>query len=109
MRWVLAGLVMVLAVGCATERTLSGPDLECPDVTLSAFLDGDGSDAVATPREALGDRLAHAVEVTDESNDDKGFETVTFRGYDADGELLSRVVVEGHADQWRVARVDTCE
>jgi hypothetical protein len=33
---------------------------------------------------------------------DQGF------GYDADGELIRTVVVEGPVE-WRVARVDTCE
>ena len=110
MRWLIPGLVVAaLAIGCSTERTPDELDDSCPDQTASAFLDGDGSDVVATARAALGDRLDDAHEVTEEPNDDKGFETVTFRGYDVEGELMMRVVVEGSdTGGWRVARVDTC-
>ena len=45
----------------------------------------------------------------EEADDAKGFETVTFRGYDSDGELMSRVVVEGGGAGWAAAVVDTCE
>ncbi|KQV77428.1 hypothetical protein ASC64_00835 [Nocardioides sp. Root122] len=104
----LAVIVAAAVVG-SVAWSASAPDTACQDQTYSAFLDSDGSDTVATAEEALGDRLSDADTVTEEPNGDKGFHTVTFRGYDADGELTSRVVVEGIGDGgWRVARVDTC-
>ena len=61
-----------------------------------------------TADEASGDLLDDAARVTDEANGDNGFQTVTFRGHDTDGELIRSVVVEGPVE-WRVAHVDICE
>jgi hypothetical protein len=105
MKWLLV-LVLLAAGAVGINAWASGPDLTCPGATLSGI--PEGGPLSPTADEALGDRLDDAARVTDEANGDKGFETVTFRGYDADGELIRTVVVEGPVE-WRVARVDTCE
>jgi hypothetical protein len=61
-----------------------------------------------TADDALSDRLDGAAQVTDEPHGDKGFSTVTYRGYGTDGEVMAIVIVEGPV-RCRVARVDTCE
>jgi hypothetical protein len=99
-----AGLLVAGAVGL--NAWASGPDLSCPGVTPSGIR--EGGPLSPTADEARGGLLDDAARVTDEVNGDKGFRTVTFRGYDADGELIRSVVVEGPV-KWRVAHVDTCE
>ena len=105
MKWLLA-LALLAAGAVGINAWASGPDLTCSGSTLSGI--GEGGPLSATATDALGDRLDEAARVTEESNDDKGFHIVTFRGYDADGELMGSVVVEGPVE-WRVARVDICE
>jgi len=58
---------------------------------------------------APGSHLDGADEIVQESDSSKGFETVTFRGYDPDGELLARVVVEHGPPGWFVGSIETCE
>ena len=105
MKWLL-GLVLVVALGFGINAWASGPDLTCPGSTLGAIPEGGPS--FPTANEALGDHLDDAAVVTSERSEAKGLHTVTFRGYDADGELLRWVVVEG-PDQWRVGSVNACE
>ena len=68
-----------------------------------------GDDIVAAPDDALGTLMDGADRVTRDPDDAKGFETVVYRGYDSDGELMTSVVVEGSDTNWRVSQVDTCE
>ena len=97
-----AALVLGAAAGgCGSEEDRG----DCGAVATT-FLDGDGG--TDSPRDALGDYLSDAERVTEDADDSKGFETVTFRGYHTDGRLLETVVVEG-GTTWRVARVETCE
>ena len=105
MKWLLV-LVLLVVGAVGINAWASGPDLSCPGATVSGISEGGPLSPSAV--DALGDRLDAAAHVTDETNGDKGFETVTFRGYDTDGELVGSVVVEGPVE-WRVARVDTCE
>ena len=107
MKWLLV-LVVLVAGTVGINAWASGPDLSGPGATMSGI--PDGGPLSPTPEDALGDLLDDAARVTDEANgDDTGYEIVTFRGYDADGELMSTVVVESSDDRWRVAHVDTCE
>ncbi|GAB3016835.1 hypothetical protein GCM10011376_03310 [Nocardioides flavus (ex Wang et al. 2016)] len=97
-------LVVVLAgaaSSCASEESAPA----CEDVSTTVL---DGGVSHASPAAALGDLLADADRVTEQADDSKGFETVTFRGYDEDGDLVGRVVVEGGGRGWVAARVDTC-
>jgi len=106
----VAAAVAVVAAGVGFSAWgSSGPDLDCPGVTAGGVLDYvEGHRGARTPDDALGSLLDDADHVTEEPDDAKGFETVTYRGYDSGGELLSVVVVEG-GNSWRLARVDTCE
>ncbi|RYC11501.1 hypothetical protein [Nocardioides zhouii] len=104
-KWLVV-LALLVAGAVGINAWASGPDLSCPGSTLSGI--PEGGPLSPTADDALGDRLDDAAQVTEESSDAKGFHTVTYRGYDADGELIRSVVVEGPV-QWRVARIDTCE
>jgi hypothetical protein len=106
MKWAALALVVLLVGGGAASYALSRPDLTCPGAVTAST--NDGVSTAATPEDATGTLLDDADRVTRERDDAKGFQTVTFRGYDAQGELLSRVVVEGNDRSWRTARVDTC-
>ncbi|WP_107774043.1 hypothetical protein [Nocardioides sediminis] len=106
MRWLALTLVVVVSGGVLAVRASDGPDLGCPGPHSTAFR--EASSGHRTPHEALGDLLPDADRVTEEPDDAKGFETVTFRAYDPAGELMSRVVVEDGAAGWTAARVDTC-
>ena len=106
MKWAALALVVLLVGGVTASYALSRPDLTCPGAVTTSM--NDGGSTAATPEDAIGTLLDDADRVTQEPDDSKGFQTVTFRGYDAQGELLSRVVVEGGQPRWAVARVDTC-
>ena len=105
MKWAALVLVVLLVGGVSASYALSRPDLTCPGVVSTSRPDGD---IVTTPEDALGTLMDGADRVTRDPDDAKGFPTVTYRGYDARGELLARVVVEGSGRSWRTARVDTC-
>jgi hypothetical protein len=106
MRWLALAVVAVVSGAVLAVRATDGPDLSCPGPHSTAFR--EASSGHRTPHEALGDLLSDADRVTEEPDDAKGFETVTFRACDPAGELVSRVVVESGASGWTAARVDTC-
>ena len=107
MKWLL---VLVLLVGGAigiNAWSARSPDLTCPGAASTAFR--DGSTGMRTPREALGSDLDGARTVVEEDRSSADFPTVTYRGYDEDGDLVRLVVVEGGDRGWIESRVDTCE
>ena len=110
-RVVVVAAVAVVAAGVGFSAWgSSGDDLTCPGITASGIPEYvEGYRGARTPEAALGNQLDEADHVTGEPDDAKGFETVTYRGYDADGELMASVVIEGSDTNWRVSRVDTCE
>ncbi|KRE98770.1 hypothetical protein ASG88_17165 [Nocardioides sp. Soil777] len=63
----------------------------------------------ASPDAALGTTLDEAVDVTQERGTATRFETVMFRGYDADDELVGLVVVEHRGRGWFRGRSETCD
>ena len=58
--------------------------------------------------QSLGSGHEVAARVVEEEGGAPGLPTVTYRGYDEDGELMRLVVVEGVDRGWVAARVDTC-
>lgn len=107
---VAAAVVTAAAVlsACGSEggSGRSGADLTCPGARSRTFLDHEESDPgaqtaalAAEPFLDQSDRVVH----------DGGPETVTFRTYDTNGDLLRVVRVVQMAGQWYADRVDACE
>ena len=107
MKWLLAlALLAAGAVGTSAWSARS-PDLTCPGAGSTAFR--DGSTGMRTPRDALGSDLDGVHSVLEEDRRSADLPTVTYRGYDEDGDLVRVVVVEGTDQGWIASRVDTCE
>ena len=107
MKWVVAlALIVGGVVGC-TARSPGRPDLACPGHVSTAFR--EASYGLRTPRDALGKDLDGVDRVTEERGGSPDLPTVTYRGYDEDGDLVRLVVVEGGDRGWVAARVDTCD
>lgn len=108
-REIIAALVVVEAM-LAVWRVATDLDDECPGAVAGEdFEYGLASTSNSTPSEALGDRLDPSARITEERNDDKGFVSVTYRGYDADDELLGLVVVSESPFGWGLVREETCD
>ena len=106
-KWLLALVLLVAGAVGVNAWWASRPDLTCPGPASTGLR--DATYGLRTQEDALGRLLDDADRVTKEPHDDQGFHSVTYRGYDADGELLTMVVLEGGGRGWVAARVDTCE
>ena len=104
----LLALALVIAGAVGTSGcSAHSPDLTCPGARTTAFR--DGSTGMRTPRAALGSDLDGVHDVVEEDRRSAALPTVTYRGYDEDGDLVRVVVVEGTDQGWIASRVDTCE
>ncbi|UUZ61263.1 hypothetical protein [Nocardioides sp. B-3] len=110
MKWILAVAAVAVTPVLGTDA-LASRDENCPSAMTTGFSGLHDADApmAGTALGALGLHLGGAEEITRDHNISKGIETVTFRGYDADGDLTGRVVVERVPGGWGEARVDTCD
>lgn len=110
MKWVVVVLALVVAGAVAVSLT-GGRDESCPGSVVGSAgpLYDESYAGEASPDAALGTALDGAVDVTQERDTAKGFETVTFRGYDADDELVGLVVAEHRGRGWFRGRSESCD
>jgi hypothetical protein len=108
-KWLaVATLLLAATAGCGNERDGAGRDLVCPGVTASGVLDYvEGVPGARTAASAAEPFLDPADRLVEDA--DNGPETITFRRYDTDDDLLGLVRVVRSHGQWHADRVDTCE
>ncbi|EON22452.1 hypothetical protein CF8_3634 [Nocardioides sp. CF8] len=108
MKWILVVVALASALVIGVDAVASR-DENCSGGVAAPFGGVPGAPIANTSLDALGPHLGGAEEITRDHSTSKGFEIVVFRGYDADGDLMGRVVVEKLVGGWGEARVDMCE